>query len=79
MFSEVLNSDDVRHLILNADFIKTHNKCVRCNGTAYTNWNGETSDDEKPGALSEYSEIRTDGQCEDCKGIGFINIFEINE
>ena len=71
--SEYLGSDDIRNIILNAHKIKEFNKCPRCNGTGYTNWNGETGDDEKPGPLAEYDEVRIDGECEKCDGVGYVD------
>ena len=70
----VLNGEDLRHLILNAHVIK-NNVCEKCNGTAYTNWNSETGDDERPGKLSNNVENRLDGECETCDGVGYVDIF----
>jgi hypothetical protein len=77
--AEYLDSDDIRNIILNAHKIKEFNKCHRCEGTGYTNWNGETGNDEKPGALSEYDEIRDEGECENCDGVGYVDYLMYGE
>lgn len=75
MFEQILNGEDLRMIINNAHLIKANHQCSRCNTTGYTNWNGETGDDERPGRLVNYDSIRIDGECEDCEGIGYKNVF----
>jgi hypothetical protein len=54
--------------------IKEFNKCHECNGTGFLNWNGEVGDDVKPGRLAEYDDVRIDGECEKCDGVGYLDI-----
>jgi len=77
--TEVVNGEDIRGLILNAHKIKKNHKCTKCNGTGYTNWNGETGDDEKAGRLKKYDSVRTDGECETCGGVGYVDVFLYTE
>lgn len=74
----IITSDEIRSIILNAEKIK-NNKCQHCQGSGYLNWNGETGDDERPGKLKDWSEDRTDGYCEKCFGIGFLDVFNYEE
>ena len=70
---ECLSGEDIRNIILNAHKIKEFNKCHRCEGTGWENWNGEDGNDVKPGRLTEYDSVRTDGECETCGGVGYID------
>jgi hypothetical protein len=66
--------EEVRYYILNAKTIKKDLKCLTYDGTGQLNWNGETGDDVKPGKipLEQYGkDDRTDGDCEECFGIGY--------
>ena len=76
---EYLNSEDIRNIILNAHKIKEFNKCHRCEGTGYVNWNGDEGNDEKPGPLSAYDEVRIDGECEHCYGVGYVDYLMYDE
>lgn len=69
-----LDSNEIRSIILNAHKIKELNKCFKCNGTGFENWNSETGEDIKPGRLQTYSIDRDEGECEKCDGIGFIDL-----
>jgi hypothetical protein len=77
--TEVVNADDIRSIILNAHKIKKDHKCHRCNGTGWENWNGETGDDIKAGRLKDYDGVRTEGECETCKGVGYVDVFLYSE
>jgi rubredoxin len=79
MFNQILSVKDVRSLILNAHKIKKDHVCHKCNGTGYENWNGETGDDIKPGRLTNFDDVRIDGECENCDGIGYVDIFIYSE
>jgi hypothetical protein len=74
MFDFYLNSEEVRNIIHNAHKIKELNKCHQCGGTGWENWNGETGEDIRPGRLTEYDEVRVDGECEKCDGLGYVDI-----
>ena len=71
---EVYSGEDIRSIILNAHKIKEFNKCPNCEGTGWENWDGETGDDVKPGRLNLYDSIRTDGECENCGGVGYLDV-----
>lgn len=68
------NSEEVRSIIHNAHKIKKLNKCHQCNGTGYENWNGDTGGDVKPGPLGSYDGVRCEGECENCDGLGYVDI-----
>lgn len=72
--SDFYSSDEIRSIIHNAHKIKEFNKCHECNGTGFLNWDGEVGGDVKPGRLAEYDDIRIDGECEKCDGIGYLDI-----
>jgi hypothetical protein len=65
---------EIRSIILNAHKIREFNKCPNCEGSGWENWNGETGGDIKPGRLIEYDSVRTDGECEKCDGIGYVDV-----
>lgn len=65
-----LDSEDVRFILQNAAKIKRDGRCIKCNGTGWTNWNGETGEDEKPGRSSGSN--RLEDECEKCDGVGFV-------
>lgn len=64
-----LDADDIRYLLQNAGKIKKDGRCIECNGTGWQNWD-ENGGDIKCGRRS--SNDREDGECEKCKGAGFI-------
>jgi hypothetical protein len=68
------SSDELRDIILNAHKIKKNNTCPDCRGTGGQNWNCETGGDVKPGYLTEYDDLRLDGECEKCDGVGYIDL-----
>jgi len=73
--SDFYSSEEIRGIIFNAHKIKELNKCHRCNGTGWENWNGETGDDVQPGLKGDDPEcIRDEGMCEKCDGIGYLDI-----
>ena len=73
--SEWLSGEDIRNIILNSHKIREFNKCPRCGGTGWENWNGETGGDIKPGRLTDYEDsVREDGECEKCDGVGYVDI-----
>lgn len=74
MGQHYLDSEELRNIIHYAHKIKEFNKCNRCAGTGFENWNGETGDDVKPGRLNSYDEVRDEGECESCDGLGYIDI-----
>jgi len=71
--SYALSGEDIRNIILNAHLIKELHKCPKCEGHGWENWNGETGEDVKPGRLTEYDNVRTDGECEKCSGVGYVD------
>lgn len=72
---EYLTAEEIRSIIFNAHKIKEFNKCQRCNGTGWENWNGETGGDVKPGHIDDDPEcVRDEGECEKCGGIGYVDI-----
>lgn len=71
---QIFNSEEVRNIILNAHKIKKFNKCGRCCGTGWENWNSETGDDLSPGKIINYDGIRDDGKCEKCYGVGYTDL-----
>jgi hypothetical protein len=78
-FNQIFDSDDVRSIILNAHKIKKDHQCKKCHATGYINWNGETGNDEKPGRLKIYDTVRIDGECEDCDGVGYVDVLIYNK
>jgi len=75
---EIVNENDIRSIILNADKIKKDHKCKTCDGTGFLNWN-EDGEDIQPGKLKKWVEERTDGICEECQGIGYLDVFQYVE
>lgn len=75
----VLSGEDIRDIILNAHKIKEFNKCQLCYGTGGLNWNGETGEDLKPGYLTDYDDVKTDGECEKCDGVGYVDFLMYGE
>tara|TARA_R110002049_G_scaffold171750_1_gene338551 strand:+ start:296 stop:505 length:210 start_codon:yes stop_codon:yes gene_type:complete len=64
-----LENEDIRNLLKNAAIIKTYGKCGACNGTGWENWDGN-GEDVKAGRRG--STDRAEGECEDCKGVGYV-------
>ena len=64
-----LENEEIRNLLKNAAIIKTDGKCGACNGTGWENWDGN-GEDVKAGRRG--STDRAEGECEDCKGVGYV-------
>lgn len=64
-----LDADDIRYLLQNAGKIKKDGRCIECGGTGWQNWD-ENGEDIKNGKSASID--RDCGECETCKGVGFI-------
>ena len=71
---QLFHGDEIRSIILTAHKIREFNKCPNCKGSGWENWNGETGGDIKAGRLSEYDSVRSEGECENCDGVGYTHI-----
>ncbi len=62
-----IDSKEFRQLIITPKEKQT--ECDNCGGTGWENWN-EDGEDIKHGRTEDSG--RVDGECQDCKGIGFV-------
>ena len=62
-----IDSEEFRNLILTPEEKQT--ECDNCKGTGWESWN-EDGEDVKVGRSNDSK--RVDGECQDCKGIGYV-------
>ncbi|MEY3400596.1 MAG: hypothetical protein RLZZ86_199 [Cyanobacteriota bacterium] len=63
--------EEIRSIIFNAHKIKEFNKCPLCDGIGWENWD-EDGGDIKAGRTNDPD--REEGQCENCNGIGYVDL-----
>jgi hypothetical protein len=66
-YYHTIDSEEFRNLILTPK--EKQIECNNCKGTGWENWD-ENGDDIRVGR--SYSSKRVDGECQDCKGIGYV-------
>lgn len=62
-----IDSEEFRNLILTPK--SKQKECQNCGGTGWENWNAD-GEDVKKGRSNDKG--RTDGECEICRGIGYV-------
>jgi len=73
MENNYFEPEEIRNIIHNAHKIKEFNKCPLCDGIGWENWD-EDGGDIKPGRLTSYDQNRNEGECENCNGVGYVDL-----
>jgi hypothetical protein len=66
-YYHTIDSCEFRNLILTPK--ESQLECDNCKGTGWENWD-EDGEDIQPGRSNDSK--RVDGECQDCKGIGYV-------